>query len=258
MMGLLAFAFAGLIDGLEPSERHIETCRIAVEEAETAGNVTQAHGVWKACLGEAERLGYADLTEGLRAILAVTAAEVEAEPIRVSQPHRWSVAVLTEAAAWSTVTFPTDIVRRVFRQWMEVDEGRAFAEPIRSVSVNWKLPIRDEDEQVVRRYLEDAGLKWVAPGDATADVILFARLDRAETNGEGSAQGTLVRITRTLAVERARLPARSVTLKGFTVSASAESPGADEAAELALRVAADAAAQRLLLRLLGELFPPVD
>ncbi len=258
MIALLAVAFAGLIDALEPSERHLETCRIAVEEAEEVAKGDQAHGVWKACLGEAERLGYTDIVDGLRAIVAVSGAVVEADPLRSTQPHRWSVAVLSEAAQWANATFPTDIVRRVFRQWMEVDEGRAFAEPIRTVSVHWKLPVHPEDEQIVRRYIEDAGLKWVAPGHASADTILFARLDRAETDGDSSAQGTLRRVSRTLVVEKVRLPARSTSLKGFTVSATAESPTGDEAAERALRVTADAAAQRLLLRLLGELFPPQD
>jgi hypothetical protein len=255
VIALVALAHAGLLDSLEPADRHLETCRIVVEEAEAGGKVEQVHGVWRACLAEAERLGYTDIVDGLRAEVAVTAAQAEADPIRVSEPHRWAVSVLAEAARWSNVTFPTDVVRKVFRQWMEVDEGRAFAEPIRSVSVNWRIPVAAEDEQVVRRYVEDAGLKWVAPGDPSADVILAARLERAETNGEGSAQGTLRRVIRTLAVERVRLPATARTLKGFTVSSTAESPTADEAAEKALRVTSDAAAQRLLLRLLGELFP---
>lgn len=258
MMLLVALAHAGLLDGFEPSERHLETCRIAVEEAAEASRVAQVHGVWKACLGEAERLGYGDITEGLRAAVAVSAAEVEAEPQRLSAPHRWAVAVLGEAARWTNVTFPTDRVRQVFRQWMEVDEGRAYAEPIRNVSVNWRIPVAAADEQVVRRYVEDAGLRWVAPGDATADVIVSARLERVETDGEGSAQGTLRRVVRTLAVERVRLPARARTLKGFTVSSTSESPTAAEAGDSALRITADAAAQRLLLRLLGELFPPAD
>ena len=258
MILLLSMAWAGLLDALDPAERHLETCRIAVGEAEEAEKVSQVHGVWKACLGEAERLGYAELAGGLKAEVAVSAAEVEAEPLRTAEPHRWAVAVLGEAAQWTSVTLPTDRVRRIFRRWMELDEGRAYAEPIRSISVNWRLPVGEMDEQVVRRHVEDAGLKWVQPGDPTADVIVTARLEQAETSGDESAQGTLRKVVRTLSIERLRLPARDRTLKGFVVSSAAESPTAGEAADAALRVTADTAAQRLLLRLLCELFPPAD
>ena len=259
MIGLLLHlsgAQAGLLDAMSDADRHLETCKIAAEEAEAVDAWERLWGVWKACLGEAKRREFAELLPGLEAEVAVSGALVHAASIRTTEPHRWAVEVLSEAARWSNTAFPTDVVRRTFRAWMETDEGGAFVEPVRTVTVPWEAPVDAGMEGVIRRYVEDAGLKWTTPGDPKADTVLTARLDVVNAGGESSAQGQLVLSTTTLTVSRVRFKSRSDADKGFAVSASAESPLAADATDRALRTTAEAASQRLLLRVLGVLFAP--
>lgn len=259
MIALLLFvsgADAGLLDGMTEADRHLETCKIAAEEAEAGEAWERLWGMWKACLAEAKRREFAELLPGLEAEVAVSGALVQASAIRTTQPHRWAVDVLSEAARWSNTEFPTDIVRRTFRAWMETDEGRAFVERVRTVSITWETPVDAANEGVIRRYVEDVGLKWTTPGDPKADTVLTARLDVINSGGESSAQGQLVLSTTTLTVSRVRFKSRSDADKGFAVSASAESPLAADATDRALRTTAEAASQRLLLRVLGVLFEP--
>ncbi len=245
---------AGLLDALSDSDRHLEACKLAASDAEDKGDVARVQGVWKACLGEATRLGYLDLETSLKAEISVGLERVEADSLREKDPHRWALRVLEVAAEWSTADFPSDVVRRTFRTWMGTDEGRAYVDPVRAVSIVWEAPIAPGVEEVIRRYIEDAGLKWAAPGSPTTDCTVFARLDARPEGGASSAQGQLVVVRTTLEVSRVRIRARDVTLKGFSATASAESPDQAEAADRALRSVADATAQRLLLRLLGALF----
>ncbi len=251
---LWGLAQAGLLDALSDSDRHLEACKLAASEAEEGGDVTRVQGVWKACLGEATRLGYPDLETSLRAEISVGVERVAAESLRESQPHRWALRVLEVAAEWSTADFPSDVVRRTFRSWMGTDEGRAYVDPVRAVTVVWEAPVAPAVEEVIRRYIEDAGLKWANPGSPDTDCTVFARLDARPEGGASSAQGQLVVVRTTLEVSRVRIRARDATLKGFSATASAESPDQKEAEDRALRSVADATAQRLLLRLLGALF----
>lgn len=254
MLALYSLAAAGLLDEMSPADRHLETCKLAASDAADRADLTREVGVWKACLGEARRLGYTELESSLQAEVAVGGARVEAEPLRVAQPHRWATGVLSEAARWSTADFPSDVVRRTFRAWMTTDEGRAYVDPVRAVSVVWETAIDPRAEEVLRRFVEDAGLRWAAAGSPEADSTVFARLDRKVQGGAQSAQGQLQLVRTELVVARVRVKARDATLKGFTVSADAEAAEVAEAEDKALRVVADATAQRLLLRLLGELF----
>lgn len=249
----VGLASAGLLDSMTAADRHLETCKLAAAEAEEKVDLERVHGVWKACLGEAQRLGYAELEPSLKAEVAVTAARVEAEPLRSGQPHRWALAVLGEAARWSTADFPSDVVRHTFRAWMTTDEGRAYVDPVRTVSVVWEAPVSPADEEVVRRFVEDAGLRWAAAGSADTDSTVYARLGQRIQGGASSSQGQLQVARTELVVSRVRVRAEDATLKGFTVSASSEAAEAAEAQDRALRLVADAAAQRLLLRLLGVL-----
>ncbi|MSQ02477.1 MAG: hypothetical protein EXR71_11400 [Myxococcales bacterium] len=251
---VVGLVHAGLLDALSDSDRHLEACKLAAADAEENGDVSRVSGVWKACLGEATRLGYVDLETSLKAEISVGIERVAAESLRETEPHRWAQRVLEVAAQWSTADFPSDVVRRTFRSWMGTDEGRAYVDPVRAVSIVWEAPVAPRVEEVVRRYIEDAGLKWAAPGSPDTDCTVFARLDARPEGGASSAQGQLVVVRTSLQVSRVRIRARDATLKGFSVTASAESPDRTEAEDRALRSVADATAQRLLLRLLGALF----
>lgn len=251
MILLLPAALAGLLDSLSEADRHLETCKLAAEDAEGKADLGRVHGVWKACLGEAQRLGYAELESSLKAEIAVSAARVAAEPLRADQPHRWALSVLSEAARWSTADFPSDVVRRTFRAWMTTDEGRAYVDPVRTVSVVWEAPTGPKEEEVLRRYVEDAGLRWAAAGSPDTDSTVFARLEQRIDGGAATAQGQLKVAQTELVISRVRVKAVDATLKGFTVSATAEAADAADAEDQALRQVADATAQRLLLRLLG-------
>ena len=257
MIGLIltfSVAKAGLLDSMGPGDRHLGMCRIAAEEAEAAESWDRLWGIWKACLAESKRLGFTELQLGLEGEVAVSQALLHAAPMRVADPHRWALEVLSEASRWATAEFPTDIVRRTFRAWMETDEGRAYVEPVRHISVTWETHVDPVLEQVIRRYVEDAGLKWATPGDPRVDTAIAARLDVRTTGGESSAQGQLVLSTSTFSVSRIKIKDRAVARPGFKVQASAEAPDATEATDTAVRSVADSASQRLLLRVLAALF----
>jgi len=250
---LISLAHAGLLDSLDEPSRHLAGCQQAAADAESV-DPQRAVGVWEACLGEADRLGYAELLPGLRAQVAVEKAWAAAAPRFATDPHHAAMDVLAVAARWSTADLSTDLVTRTFRGWMETDEGRAYVEDVRTVSVTWEGGPDPRVDEALRKAVQDVGLKWVSPGDPAADTLIAAHLEVSHDAGAASAQGQLV-VTRTgLVFDKVRVRARDATLKGFTVSASAESPTAAEADAASLKVSAEAAARTLLHRVLGVLF----
>ena len=251
----LGSARAGLIDAMDDQTRHLAYCQQAAEDATDANDYAQARGVWEACLSEADRLHYEALLPGLRAQVSVSKALESAAPLREKDPHHWALEVLQAASAWARVEMPTDVVRSTFKTWMETDEGRAYVEDIRTVSVSWEGKPGDRVNELLRKSVEDAGLKWADPGDASADTVINARLEQSVGQGQSNAEGTLRRVSENLVIKRIWIRRRKEAPRGFSAAASAEGAELDPTTDTALRNVCDATALRLLQRLLEVVLP---
>lgn len=256
-------ATAGLLDEMDDASRHLAYCKQAADDAAADGKWDMAKGAWSVCLSEAQRRGFETIVPALRAQVAISEALAEHAALKEAQPHQWAVAVLTVAAEYAALDLPSDDVRLTFRAWMGTDEGRAYVEDVRTVTVVWdgvKDPSRPDE--TLQRSLEDCGLKWGSPGSTDVDTIVYATLAERATSlvetlasGEQSKAGAYAHSETTLTVKKVRFKTRDASGKGFTTKASADNPEADAARDAATTTAADLAARIVLQRALAELFP---
>ncbi len=253
-----ATAYAGLIDALDGSSRHLAYCKEAADSAEEAHRYKESAGAWEACAAEAERRGYRELLPGLQAQVAVSRAMADGADYRLKDPAKFAVRVLEVAARQSALDYPSDAIRALFRGWMETDEGRAKLSTLRTVTVDWRAGDRAHQaraSEVVRRYIEDVGLKWADPGSPDVDVILFSRLLVTTLSPTAERQGAMQHSEVKIITDRVRFRTLDKEAKGFTAESTTESPDADEAEDKALHVAAELAARATLQRVLSQLFP---
>ena len=251
-------ANAGLIDALDDPSRHLAYCKEAADSAAEAHRYKEAAGAWDACAAEAERRGYRDLLPGLQAQVAVSRAMADGADYRLKDPAKFAVHVLEVAARQSALDYPSDALRELFRGWMETDEGRAKVSSLRTVTVDWRGGDKAQltrASEVVRRYIEDVGLKWADPGSPDVDVILFSRLMVTTLSPTEERQGAMQHSEVKIITERVRFKTVDKEAKGFTAESTTESPDADQAEDKALHTAAELAARATLQRVLTQLFP---
>jgi hypothetical protein len=261
MILLVPTAFAGLLDGLSPAERQVAICQQAAEPFEAGHDYTKAAGVWEACVAECQRTGVTDAVGPLQDQLTLSRAMAAAAAWRTDDPNRYALAVLDVAADLKTSRFPGTGVRDVFRAWMQTEPGKARLDPVRTVTIQWQdLPadqaaLAHHAADVLRRDVEDLGLKWAEPGKPEVDTILFASLDVGDavaiTTG---AQGSLPRAQARLVVDRVRFRTLDDAGEGFTAGAAAEAADAETARDEALRAACQRAADRVLKQVLQIVF----
>lgn len=248
-------ALAGLLDALSEEERHVRICQDAAAPAEAAFDYASAAGVWEACLGESRRLGYEAAATLLADQLALSTVMAEAAPYRTSDPSRFALDVLEVAARQASVQYPTDAVTRTFLAWTQTEAGRGRLEPMRTVTVEWAGAGDPHAHELVRRYVQDLGLKWAEPGDPDVDVIVYARLVTTDLEPRQSTRlGSLSRAQAVVSVERVRFRHLDRTLDGFAATAAAESPEKATAREEALRGACERAAAQVLKAVLRAVF----
>lgn len=249
---------------MDDASRHLAYCKQAADDATADGKPDVAKGAWSVCLSEAKRRGFETIVPSLRAQVAISEALAEHAAIQVTQPHQWAVAVLAVAAEYASVDLPSDDVRLTFRAWMATDEGRAYAEDVRTVTVIWDgLKDTQRPDETMQRSLEDCGLKWSTPGAADVDTIVYATLAERATSlvetlasGEQSKAGAYAHAETTLIVSKVRFKTRDASGKGFTTKAAADNAEPDKARDASTTTAADLAARVILQRALAELFPP--
>lgn len=250
-----SLAHAGLLDALSEEDRQVRVCQEAAADAEAVHDYARAAGVWDACLRECSRLGFEGALPMLRDQHALSAAMAEAAAWRTADPDRWAQAVLAVAAGQGSVEYPTDAVADVFRAWMTTEAGKARLEPVRTVTVQWEGDADVRVSQLVRRYVEDLGLRWADPGDPEVDVIVFARVAVRDLEPRTSSRmGSLARAEATVEVDRVRFRHLDRTEEGFQAVASTEHADAPVAREEALRSATERAAARVLKSVLKVVF----
>ncbi len=248
----VALAIAGLLDQGTESSRHVAYCKTAADDAESAGGLARAAGVWKACVAEAERRQLTDVVPALKAQADLTAVAAEVHASREDDIQAWATTILGHAAMYPALELPTDIVPRTWRAWMESDRGRAYAADVRTVTVVWTESAPRANE-LFRSHLEDVGLGWAEPGSPDVDVVVTASARMEAAAGESSKQGTLRASTARLTVQGVRFRRSERSVEGFAAAASAESPEQAEADDAALRAVCGAGSRAVLSRVLAEL-----
>jgi len=249
-----AIAWAGLLDQGTEASRHLEFCKSAAGDAEAAGQLERAAGVWKACAGEAERLQFTEILSPLRAQADLSTVAAEAESVRASDVQAWAIQILDRAAEYPTIDLPTDIVPRTWRAWMESDRGRAYANDVRVVTAFWSGTESAAQRELLRSYFENIGLNWADPGNPEVDLVVNVSAAVSSTAGEASKQGVMQVSTVKIKVDSVRFRRSERSAAGFSVGATAEAADLPVAQEEATRQACDAAARAVLGRVLEELF----
>jgi len=249
-----AIAWAGLLDQGTEASRHLEFCKTAAADAESAGQLDRAAGVWKACTSEAERRQLTEIVAVLRAQADLSMVAAEVEPTRAADVQAWATQILDRAAEYPTIDLPTDIVPRTWRAWMESDRGRAYANDVRVVTAYWSGTESAAGQELFRSYLENVGLNWADPGNPEVDLVVNVSATVSSTAGEASKQGVMQVSTVKIKVDSVRFRRSERSAAGFSVSATAEAPELPVAQEEATRQACDAAARAVLGRVLVELF----
>ncbi len=244
-------AHAGLIDALTDEQRQVQVCADAARPFEEAREWARAAGVWDACAAECGRLGYADAVRPLKDQAAVLRALAEFDTFRNEDPNRWALPVLSVAAEQDSIDYPTDAMASVFREWARSEAGKSRLASVHTVTVHWEGKADERTSQVLRRYVEDVGLRWAEPGDPDVGIIVHARVRTRDLEPRTSVRmGSLARTEATVDVSRLRMPRIDRTEDGFVTSAATEAASASDAREEALHEACRRAASRLLKQVL--------
>lgn len=244
-------AYAGLIDALTDEQRQVQICADAARPFEEARDWPRAAGTWEACAAECARLGYQDAVRPLKDQAAVLRTLGEFDTFRATDPNRWALPVLAVAAEQASIAYPTDAMASVFREWARTEPGKARLASVHTVTVHWEGATDERTTQVLRRYVEDLGLRWAEPGDPAVGVIVHARVRTRDLEPRTTSRmGSLARTEATVDVSRLRMPRLDRTEDGFVVTAATEAASATDAREEALHEACRRAASHLLKQVL--------
>lgn len=260
MILLVAPAHAGLLDTLSDDERQVAICQSAAAPAEDSFDFAKAAGIWEACLAETRRQGQTAATVLVEDRLALVKARAKAAEWRTTDPARYAEAVLPVVARQRSGTWLGTDVQEIFRAWMGTEAGKGRLDAVRTVTVIWDLE-RDQAEigrkagELLRRELEDLGLKWADPGKPEVDTIVYATLELAlvEPTSTGPA-GSLPKAEARIDSERIRFKNIDDETSGFRVTAADEEADAADAQDGALRAACQRAANRVLQQVLQKVF----
>jgi hypothetical protein len=140
------------------------------------------------------------------------------------------------------------------------EAGKQRMSRVRTITVHWEGGMRVERRkrdpamaervrasELIRRYLEDLGLRWAEPGSPEVDVILHARLARKDLAPRiSSRMGNIPRAEASVSVSMVRMPKLDLTEEGFDAKVAAEDADATVARDDALRAACSDIAARTL------------
>jgi hypothetical protein len=261
---VLTSAGAGGIAELygDATEAHYALCRRT--EQEVGDDPARVVGVWKACLAEAERLQYTALLPAIRGNLAMASAQLDASRGPAKTEDERVEAVLLALARQRDVEFRLESLSELMRRYVSSDRGRSRMDPYRDISFRWSN--QDSIDQglaqvneVVRRYIEDAGFRWADFGSqsgARADIVcrgtVRARVKAPEAEKDPLSKLPVVETI--IAIDSIRLVSRESALQGFLTSRSAQATTEQGALDLALHEAAQAMAANLLHRVIEDMF----
>lgn len=260
-------AQAGLLDALDDSGRALQLCVDRGAPAEARGAYAEAADVWKVCADEARVNGWSETQVRLADQAALARAFVALEPLRSSDPGKFALGVLEVAARQETRTWLTPTVMDTFHAWVASEAGKSRMADARTVTVYWEQSARAEEGpkrgkvgdprnevearthalDVLRREVEDLGLRWADPGDAEVDLVVHARFTTRELPPRTSSRmGELPRREVGFRVSSLRFVRFDRTDDGFESRIAAEAATPEVATEEALAGAASDAAARIL------------
>jgi len=252
----------GLIDAYGgEAEAHYALCRHTEEEA--GDDLSRVVGVWKACLGEAERREFASILPAVRGSLTLASALYDAARLEDSSEAERLELVLTSVARQRDVHFRLESLGGLYRRYLVTDRGRSRMTPYRYVTFRWTNQAALDAEglgqvnSIVRRYVEDAGFRWAEYGTeagSQADVLCKGTVRARVMESTGEQVRQLPMVEAVFAIESARISRDETSIQGFLSTGQATATTEDAALEASLHPAAQAMAATLLHRVIQVAF----
>lgn len=240
----------------DAAEAHYALCRRT--EQETGDDPARVVGVWKACLAEAERLSFASILPAIRGNLAMASAGLDASRGPAKTEDERIEVLLTSLARQRDVEFRLESLSGLMRRYISSDRGRSRMAPYRDISFRWVNHASldqglGEINEVVRRYVEDAGFRWADFGSqngAQADIIcrgtVRARVKAPEAGAEGDPLSRLPVVETVIAIDSIRLVGKDASLQGFLTTRTAQAASEHGALEASLHETARAMSATLM------------
>ncbi len=253
---------AGVYDHYgDPAEAHYALCRRT--EIDAGEDVERIVGVWKACLSEAERMGYSTVLPEIRGNLALASAMLDAHRSNASSDAERLERALIAVARQRDIQFRLERLAEIYRQYTVTDRGRSRMSAYREVSFRWSNQASIDTgltqvNEVVRRYMEDAGFRWTDYGHqsaAKADLVCrgTVRARVKEVTGE-DALSQLPVVETIIAIDSIKLPGADKEIQGFLTTATAQATTEQGALDASLHEAAQAMAATMLHRVIQASF----
>ncbi len=254
---------SGMLDHYgDPAEAHYTLCRRT--ELEAGEDVERIVGVWKACLSEAERLDYDGVLPAIRGNLALASAILDASRSTADSDAERLERALIAVARQRDIQFRLEKLAEVYRQYTVTDRGRSRMSAYREVSFRWTNQASIDTglvqvNEVVRRYMEDAGFRWTDFGHQSAtraDLVCrgTVRARVKEPEGGDDALSQLPIVETIIAIDSIKLPGVDKEIQGFLTSATAQDTTEQRALDASLHEAAQAMAATMLHRVIQASF----
>ncbi len=243
-----------------PAEAHYALCRRT--ELDAGEDVERIVGVWKACLSEAERLEYGTVLPAIRGNLALASAMLDAHRSDATTDAERLERALIAVARQRDIHFRLEKLAEIYRSYLVTDRGRSRMASYRDVSFRWTNQASIDDgivqvNEVVRRYVEDAGFRWTDYGHQSAsraDVVCRGTV-RARVKDQGpDALNSLPVVETIIAIESIKIPGVEKEIQGFLTAASAQETTEEGALDASLHEAAKAMAATMLHRVIQTSF----
>jgi hypothetical protein len=257
----IALAHGGALDHYgDPAEAHYALCRRT--ELEAAEDVERIVGVWKACLSEAERLSYSSVLPPIRGNLALASAMLDASRSTAKTDAERLERALIAVARQRDIQFRLEKLAEIYRQYTVTDRGRSRMSAYREVSFRWSNQASIDTgltqvNEVVRRYMEDAGFRWTDYGHQSAsraDLVCRGTVRARVKEPSGDALRQLPVVETIIAIDSIKLPGAEKEIQGFLTTATAQATTEQGALEASLHQAAKAMAATMLHRVIQASF----
>jgi len=258
---IASLAQAGALDHYgDPAEAHYALCRRT--ELEAREDVERIVGVWKACLSEAERLSYDTVLPAIRGNLALASAMLDATRSSADTQAERLERALIAVARQRDIQFRLDKLAHIYRQYTVTDRGRSRMGAYRDVSFRWSNQASIDTgltqvNEVVRRYMEDAGFRWTDYGHQSAsraDLVCRGTVRARVKEPSDTDLDQLPIVETIIAIDSIKLPGAEREIQGFLTSATAQATTEQGALEASLHEAAQSMAALMLHRVIQTSF----
>jgi hypothetical protein len=257
----VALAHGGALDHYgDPAEAHYALCRRT--ELEAGEDIERIVGIWKACLSEAERLEYSAVLPPIRGNLALASAMLDASRSNAQTDAERLERALIAVARQRDIQFRLEKLAEIYRQYTVTDRGRSRMSSYREVSFRWTNQAAIDTgltqvNEVVRRYMEDAGFRWTDFGHQSAgraDLVCRGTVRARVKEPEGDALQQLPIVETIIAIDSIKLPSADKEIRGFLTSATAQATTEQGALDESLHEAAENMAATMLHKVIQASF----